>query len=186
MQVEKCGSIVDCAARQRARACSLFSHCAPSPHQYSASIKPTFKMCRLWLTLQYVLRQKWPFQTSMMSLNRINKENLSQQWARPKMKTVLCGSSPYENTISMSLVKRSYYIAKDDSLHDSLNEAILRLICYRGKPLKYIQQLELYLRKVATQGSQSKTVGQQWWGVVSRLHILAWMLKISKNGLCHI
>ena len=36
---------------------------------------PLLRSARLWLTLQYVLRQKLPFQTSMMSLDWIDKEN---------------------------------------------------------------------------------------------------------------
>ena len=78
MQVKKCGSIVDCAVRQtRARPRLLAPYLAivhEPPINTQHPSNPLLRSARLWLTLQYVLRQKLHFQTSMMSLNRITKK----------------------------------------------------------------------------------------------------------------
>ena len=67
-------------ARAAALACALFSHCARATHQYSASIKPTFKISKALINTSICAPPKIAFlDINDDTRNRIDKEKLSQQ-----------------------------------------------------------------------------------------------------------
>lgn len=94
-------------ARPAALACALFSHCARAPHQYSASIKPTFKIGKALINTSICAPPKIAFSNINDVTQSDYKENLSQQWGAKDESSSLWiyGSLFHVNIFSMILVK---------------------------------------------------------------------------------
>lgn len=167
------------SANARARACALFSHCARAAHQYSASIKPTFKICAALINTSICAPPKIALSNinDVTRLDRQRKLKSTMRW-----KQFFVDPRLFENTFSMNLEKQS----KDGVLHYSLTKAtdfksmfsMLQRANPGDKPMQCgtTWNLNLWRRKLnlkseterLREGSQSKRIGEQRWWVVSR------------------